>query len=122
MLPRPAPRASGCPGARGSASPPGSGGSIPDTAAGTTPTTAEARLSRIAPGPAEQDLGRLASPIAGAVSELIDVLGVTDFTVAPAAHAQARSWDAAFGAGLVRVKGSGGLRYSVAATASGVMT
>ena len=42
--------------------------------------------------------------IAEAVSERIDVLGVTDYTFTLTAHAKARGWDAAFGAGVVRVK------------------
>ncbi len=48
------------------------------------------------------DAGRHA--IAEAVFERIDVLGVTDFTFTLTAHAKARGWDAAFGAGVVRVK------------------
>ena len=48
------------------------------------------------------DAGRHA--IAEAVFERIDVLGANDFTFALTAHAKARSWDAAFGAGVVRVK------------------
>ncbi|HET7494871.1 MAG TPA: hypothetical protein VFJ80_05435 [Candidatus Limnocylindrales bacterium] len=36
--------------------------------------------------------------------ERIDVLGVTDDTFTLTANAQARGWDAAFGAGVVRVK------------------
>lgn len=36
--------------------------------------------------------------------ERIDVLGVTDYTFTLTAHAKARGWDAAFGAGVVRVK------------------
>ena len=36
--------------------------------------------------------------------ERIDVLGANDFTFALTAHARARGWDAAFGAGVVRVK------------------
>ncbi len=48
------------------------------------------------------DAGRHA--IAEAVFERIDVLGVTDYTFALTAHAKARGWDAAFGAGVVRVK------------------
>lgn len=34
----------------------------------------------------------------------IDILGVTDYTSTLTAHAKARGWDAAFGAGVVRVK------------------
>ena len=34
----------------------------------------------------------------------IDVLGVTDCTFTLTAYAKARGWDAAFGAGIVRVK------------------
>ena len=37
--------------------------------------------------------------------ERIDVLGVTDYTFTLNAQAKARGWDAAFGAGVVRVKG-----------------
>ena len=48
------------------------------------------------------DAGRHA--IAEAVFERIDVPGVTDFTFTLTAHAKARGWDAAFGAGVVRVK------------------
>ena len=48
------------------------------------------------------DAGRHA--IAEAVFERIDVLGATDFTFMLTAHARARGWDAAFGAGVVRVK------------------
>jgi hypothetical protein len=48
------------------------------------------------------DTGRHA--IAEAVFERIDVLGANDFTFALTAHARARGWDAAFGAGVVRVK------------------
>jgi hypothetical protein len=48
------------------------------------------------------DAGRHA--IAEAVFERIDVLGATDFTFTLTAHARARGWDAAFGAGVVRVK------------------
>ena len=48
------------------------------------------------------DAGRHA--IAEAVFERIDVLGVTDYTFTLTAHAKARGWDAAFGAGIVRVK------------------
>ena len=36
--------------------------------------------------------------------ERIDVLGVTDYTFTLNAQAKARGWDAAFGAGVVRVK------------------
>ena len=42
--------------------------------------------------------------IAEAVFERIDVLGVTDYTFTLTAHAKARGWDAAFGAGVVRVQ------------------
>jgi hypothetical protein len=38
------------------------------------------------------------------VFERIDVLGANDFTFALTAHARARGWDAAFDAGVVRVK------------------
>jgi hypothetical protein len=38
------------------------------------------------------------------VFERIDVLGVTDYTFTLTAHAKARGWDAAFGAGVVCVK------------------
>jgi hypothetical protein len=38
------------------------------------------------------------------LAERIDVLGVTDYTFTLTAHAKARGWDAAFGAGIVRVK------------------
>jgi hypothetical protein len=48
------------------------------------------------------DAGRHA--IAEAVFERIDVLGVNDFTFTLTAHARARGWDAAFGAGVIRVK------------------
>lgn len=48
------------------------------------------------------DAGRHA--IAEAVFERIDVLGESDFTFSLTAHAKARGWDAAFGAGVVRVK------------------
>ncbi len=48
------------------------------------------------------DAGRKA--IAEAVFERIDVLGATDYTLTVTAHARARGWDAAFGAGVVRVK------------------
>jgi len=37
--------------------------------------------------------------------ERIDVLGATDYTFTLTAHAMSRGWDAAFGAGVVRVKG-----------------
>lgn len=47
------------------------------------------------------DAGRHA--IAEAVFERIDVLGTTEFTFTLTAHAKARGWDAAFGAGVVRV-------------------
>ena len=48
------------------------------------------------------DAGRHA--IAEAVFERIDVMGVNAFTFTLTAHAKARGWDAAFGAGVVRVK------------------
>ena len=48
------------------------------------------------------DAGRKA--IAEAVFERIDVLGATDYTFTLTAHAKARGWDAAFGAGVVAVK------------------
>ncbi len=48
------------------------------------------------------DAGRHA--IAEAVFERIDVLRVTDYTFTLTTHAKARGWDAAFGAGVVRVK------------------
>lgn len=48
------------------------------------------------------DAGRHA--VAEAVFERIDVLGVTDYAFTLTAHAKARGWDAAFGAGVVRVK------------------
>ena len=48
------------------------------------------------------DAGRHA--IAEAVFERIDVLGVSDYTFTLTAHAKARGWDAAFGAGVVRVQ------------------
>jgi hypothetical protein len=48
------------------------------------------------------DAGRHA--IAEAVFERIDVLGVTDYTFTLTAHAKARGWDAAFGAGVIREK------------------
>ena len=48
------------------------------------------------------DAGRHA--IAEAVFERIDVLGVTDYTFTLTAHAKARGWDAAFGAGVVRLQ------------------
>jgi hypothetical protein len=51
---------------------------------------------------ATSDAGRKA--IAEAVFERIDVLGVTDYTFTLTAQAKARGWDAAFGAGVVRVK------------------
>jgi hypothetical protein len=38
------------------------------------------------------------------VFERIDVLGVTDYTFTLTARAKAHGWDAAFGAGVVRVK------------------
>ena len=42
--------------------------------------------------------------LADAVFERIDVLGANDLTFARTAHARVRGWDAAFGAGVVRVK------------------
>ncbi len=48
------------------------------------------------------DAGRHA--IAEAMFERIDVLGVTDYTFTLTTQAKARGWDAAFGAGVVRVK------------------
>ena len=63
------------------------------------------------------DAGRHA--IAEAVFERIDVLGVTDYTFTLTAHAKARGWDAAFGAGVVRVKegqSGRGERHSPATT------
>ncbi|HYL40193.1 MAG TPA: recombinase family protein [Candidatus Binatus sp.] len=48
------------------------------------------------------DAGRHA--IAEAVFERIDVLGATDFTFTLTAHARARGWDTAFGAGVVRAQ------------------
>ena len=70
-----------------------------------TPTAAEARayLEELPMLWAKtSDAGRHA--IAEAVFERIDALGVTDYTVTLTAHAKARGWDAAFGAGVVRVK------------------
>lgn len=64
------------------------------------------------------DAGRHA--IAEAVFERIDVLGATDFTFALTAHAKARGWDAAFGAGVVRVAEDGqSSRVKTSGTASG---
>ncbi len=67
------------------------------------------------------DAGRKA--IAEAVFERIDVLGATDYTFTLTAHAKARGWDAAFGAGVAAVKeGRSGRGESVrvhAAYASG---
>ncbi len=48
------------------------------------------------------DAGRHA--IAEATFERIDVLGVTNYTITLTAHPKARGWDAAFGAGIFRVK------------------
>ena len=48
------------------------------------------------------DAGRHA--IAEAVSERIDVLGLTDYRFTLTAHAKARGWDAAIGSGIVHVK------------------
>ena len=53
-------------------------------------------------GARPSDAGRHA--IAEALFERIDVLGANDFTFALTAHARARGRDAAFGAGVVRVK------------------
>lgn len=69
-----------------------------------TPTAAEARayLEELPKLWAKtSDAGRHA--IAEAVFERIDVLGVTDYTFTLTAHAKARGWDAAFGAGDVAV-------------------
>ena len=69
------------------------------------PTTAEARayLEELQDLCARtSDAGRHA--IAEAVFERIDVLGVTDYTFTLTARAKARGWDAAFGAGVLRVK------------------
>ncbi|HSW41039.1 MAG TPA: recombinase family protein [Patescibacteria group bacterium] len=52
------------------------------------------------------DAGRHA--IAEATFERIDVLGATDYTFTLTAHAKARGWDAAFGAGVLRLQGQGG--------------
>jgi DNA invertase Pin-like site-specific DNA recombinase len=52
------------------------------------------------------DAGRHA--IAEATFERIDVLGVTDYTFTLTAHAKARGWDAAFGAGVVSLQGQCG--------------
>jgi hypothetical protein len=63
------------------------------------------------------DAGRKA--IAEAVFERIDVLGVTDYTFTLTAHAKARGWDAAFGAGAVCAKegrSGRGERHSPATT------
>ncbi len=51
------------------------------------------------------DAGRKA--IAEAVFERIDVLGANDYTFTLTAAARARGWDAAFGAGVVRVEADG---------------
>ena len=70
-----------------------------------TPTAAEARayLEELPVLWAKtSDAGRHA--IAEAVFERIEVLGVTDYTFTLTAHTNARGWDAAFGAGVVRVK------------------
>ena len=70
-----------------------------------TPTAAEARsyLEELPKLWAKtSDAGRHA--IAEAVFERIDVLGATDYTFTLTAHAKSRGWDAAFGAGVVRVK------------------
>jgi hypothetical protein len=63
------------------------------------------------------DAGRHA--ITEAVFERIDVLGPADFTFTLTAHARARGWDAAFGAGVVRVtegQSGRGERHSPATT------
>lgn len=52
-----------------------------------------------------EDLEGWPPRVAEAEFERIDVLGVTDYTFTLTAHAKARGWDAAFGAGVVRVKG-----------------
>jgi hypothetical protein len=70
-----------------------------------TPTAAEARayLEELPDLWARtSDAGRHA--IAEAVSEQIDVLGLTDYRFTLTAHAKARGWDAAFGSGVVHVK------------------
>ena len=72
-----------------------------------TPTPAETRayleaLPRL--WAKTSDAGRHA--IAEAVFERIDVLGVSDYTFTLTEHAKALGWDAAFGAGVVRVKDS----------------
>ena len=67
-----------------------------------TPTAAEARACREElPNlwAKTSDAGRHA--IAEATFERIDVLGVTNYTFTLTAHAKARGWDAAFGAGIV---------------------
>ena len=75
-----------------------------------TPTAAEARayleeLPKL--WATTSDAGRHA--IAEATFERIDVLGVTDYTFTLTAHAKARGWDVAFGAGDVAVtKGQSG--------------
>ena len=72
-----------------------------------TPTAAEARAYvEELPHLWEEtsDAGRHA--IAEAVFERIDVLGATDYTFTLTAHAKSRGWDAAFGAGVVRVNRS----------------
>ncbi len=74
-----------------------------------TPTAAEARayLEELPDLWAKtSDAGRHA--IAETVFERIDVLGVTDYTFTLTAHAKARGWDAAFGAGVLRLQGQGG--------------
>ena len=63
-----------------------------------------ARPSRVAAGPVGEDVGRRTAAIAEAVFERTDVLGATDFSFTLTAHTRARGWDAAFGAGVVRVE------------------
>ncbi len=73
------------------------------------PTAAEAR-AYLEELPAlwakTSDAGR--HTIAETVFERIDVLGVTDYTFTLTAHAKARGWDAAFGAGILRLQDQGG--------------
>lgn len=74
------------------------------------PTAADARAYLESPDlwAKTSDAGRHA--IAEAVFERIEVLGVTDYTFTLTAHAKARGWHAAFGAGVVRVQeGQSGL-------------
>ena len=69
------------------------------------PTAAEARAyleSLPNLSATTSDAGRKA--IAEGVFERIDVLGATDYTFTLTAHAKARGWDAAFGAGAAAVK------------------